>query len=101
MIGRFLRGEEMIQPCIPDLPRVYVEPHTVPGTEPSEIRRTEPPSLPVELRLGGFSEVELALPAEAAMREARRCLRCDLHFTCPEESQSIAVGGGDDRGADI
>ncbi|MFH1921422.1 MAG: FAD-dependent oxidoreductase, partial [Planctomycetota bacterium] len=34
--------------------------------------------LPVDQRMGSFCEVDLALTEEAAIGEARRCLRCDL-----------------------
>ena len=41
-------------------------------------RRIEVPTLPVDERLKGFSQVELGLSEEMAVREAKRCLRCDL-----------------------
>jgi adenylate cyclase class IV len=40
-------------------------------------QRVEVALLPVASRLGDFAEVELTLTEEQAMREARRCLRCD------------------------
>ncbi len=40
--------------------------------------RNLPPSLPVEKRLSSFDEVELKFSEEMAIREAKRCLRCDL-----------------------
>jgi len=40
--------------------------------------RTVPPSLPVAERLSTFNEVELNLSKDMAIREAKRCLRCDL-----------------------
>ncbi len=40
--------------------------------------RNQPPSLPVTERLATFNEVELGFNKEMAIREARRCLRCDL-----------------------
>jgi len=46
--------------------------------EPIEGRRVEVPTLPVAKRLKGFNLVELGLSEEAAIREAKRCLRCDL-----------------------
>ena len=36
------------------------------------------PLLPPEVRAENFEEVELGLSEEAAVKEARRCLRCDL-----------------------
>jgi NADH-quinone oxidoreductase subunit F len=49
-----------------------------PLEEAAEERRIEVPILPVAERLKGFSQVELELSEEMAIREAKRCLRCDL-----------------------
>ena len=46
--------------------------------EAVEGRRAEVPTLPVAERLKGFSQVELGLSEEMAIKEAERCLRCDL-----------------------
>jgi NADH-quinone oxidoreductase subunit F len=86
MIARYVRGEEMRQPSVARVPHVYVEPCALSDEELSQIRRAEPPTLPVKLRKRSFSEVELSLSEEDARREARRCLRCDLEFTGPKDS---------------
>jgi NADH-quinone oxidoreductase subunit F len=80
MIGRHIRGEALKQPWPIRRPAVYVAP---PDTQPadSEAPRAEAPALPVELRKRGLGEVQLSLSPDAAIREARRCLRCDLEFT--------------------
>lgn len=93
MIGRFLRGEAMRQPSAARLPREYVEPCMLSEEELVRIRRSEPPTLPIELRRRSFSEVELSLSEEDAMREARRCLRCDLEFTAPTETEEELLAG--------
>jgi len=49
-----------------------------PLEEPVEGRRIQVPALPVAKRLKGFSQVELGLSEEMAIKEAERCLRCDL-----------------------
>ncbi len=49
-----------------------------PLKEAVEGRRTEVPTLPVAERLRGFGQVELGLSEEMAIKEAERCLRCDL-----------------------
>ena len=49
-----------------------------PLEEAEEGRRVEMPTLPVAERLKGFKQVELELSEEMAIREAKRCLRCDL-----------------------
>jgi len=43
-------------------------------------RRAEMPHLPVEQRVGNFSEVALGLDEKTAIGEANRCLRCDLRL---------------------
>jgi len=49
-----------------------------PLEEAAEERRIKVPALPVVERLRSFSQVELGLSEEMAIREAKRCLRCDL-----------------------
>ncbi len=56
-------------------------PAAVSDEEREGVRRAESPTLPVASRRKNFAEVEMTLSAEAAAREARRCLRCDLAFT--------------------
>jgi len=46
----------------------------------SGLQRETPNTLPMEKRLSTFKEVECPLDEEAAMREAKRCLRCDLRL---------------------
>jgi NADH-quinone oxidoreductase subunit F len=94
MIGRYLRGEEMKPPESVRVPQVYVAPCGISEEELAEIRRAEPPTLPLELRKQSFSEVELPLLEEDARREAKRCLRCDLEFTEPRASElEFAMAG--------
>ncbi len=81
MIDRFLRGKLLRTLPHVELPSVYVAPTE---GEESDAVRAHPPMLPVAERHGNSREVELALPAHAALCEARRCLRCDLEFTRPE-----------------
>jgi hypothetical protein len=41
------------------------------------LTRPDMPTMEVEKRLRDFAEVELGYTKEMAMKEARRCLRCD------------------------
>jgi len=81
VIDRYLRG----QPLAPEprirLPDVFLEPAEISEDEREGAVRAEPPTIPVESRVKNFAEVEMALSAEQARAEARRCLRCDLTFT--------------------
>jgi NADH-quinone oxidoreductase subunit F len=83
MIERYLRGEEMRRPHAARLPQIYVEPVAPVEQDLAQVKRAETPRAPVEWRRRGFAEVEMSLSEEEAMREARRCLRCDLEFTRP------------------
>jgi NADH-quinone oxidoreductase subunit F len=49
-----------------------------PLEEAEEQYRPQMPKLAVEKRLGSFAQVELGYDDEAAIEEAKRCLRCDL-----------------------
>ncbi len=49
-----------------------------PLEEAEEEPRVEIPSLPVDERLKDFSQVEQSLSEKMAIKEAERCLRCDL-----------------------
>jgi NADH-quinone oxidoreductase subunit I len=44
-------------------------------------RRVHPPELEPEEGIGNFTEVELGLSQEAAIKETKRCLECDLAYT--------------------
>ena len=95
MILRHLRDQDLMQPAEPSLPRAYVEPSPRDHEGPRRNDRVETPRAPAEWRTRNFSEVEVSLSVEEATCEARRCLRCDLEFTRPqEEAQPAAVAGG-------
>ncbi|MCX5759484.1 MAG: FAD-dependent oxidoreductase [Candidatus Hydrogenedentes bacterium] len=53
-----------------------------PDADPVDYPRTKPKMIPVNNRKNNFNEVEVALTEAAAMREAKRCLRCDYRATC-------------------
>jgi len=99
MIDRFVRNEELMQPAVPCLPRVYVEPVTMDAGEAQSTDRVETPRAPAEWRKRNFAEVEVSLSIDEATHEACRCLRCDLEFTKPKEveveteDKAAAVGG--------
>ena len=48
-----------------------------PDADPSEAPRAEAKLMPADKRKGNFNEVEQPFTENAAIREARRCLRCD------------------------
>jgi len=48
--------------------------------EIEELQKPDMPLLAVEQRSGNFGEVELGFTEEMAIKEAKRCLRCDLEL---------------------
>jgi NADH-quinone oxidoreductase subunit F len=48
-----------------------------PDADPVEYARTEVPVIPVNKRMRNFMEIELPWQEDVALRESKRCLRCD------------------------
>ncbi|MBN2475059.1 MAG: NADH-quinone oxidoreductase subunit NuoF [Pirellulales bacterium] len=78
MIDKYLRGESVARDFELIRPSTYLPAVELTEEEVEGARRPAMPSLPATERIGSFAEVELVLTAEMAIREARRCLRCDL-----------------------
>ena len=93
VIDRYLRGEELRVPPKVHLPEFYLEPATITEDELAQTRRAKPSTLPAESRRQSFEEVEKTLSIEDGLKEARRCLRCDLEFTQQEEETEGLTGG--------
>lgn len=80
-IHRYLRGlplerkYEVTKRSIPVEPLQFSDQEL---EELAELRRLHPPELPIEERRSGFGEVFGCPSEQAAVAEARRCLRCDL-----------------------
>ena len=53
-----------------------------PDADPVDYPRAKMKMIPVNKRKNNFNEVEVALTESAAIREAKRCLRCDYRSTC-------------------
>ncbi|HEY3353774.1 MAG TPA: NADH-quinone oxidoreductase subunit NuoF [Polyangia bacterium] len=72
-----------------------------PDADPSAAPRAQQRLLPVEKRRGSFEEVELGLGRGEAVREARRCLRCDYREGCaqPHAADPRPAGEGHPRHA--
>ncbi|MBI4701809.1 MAG: FAD-dependent oxidoreductase [Deltaproteobacteria bacterium] len=90
MIDRYLRGEPL-RVARPLRPSVYVEP--VEADADAVARRVARPAVPATERARSFAEAELVLSEADAGGEARRCLRCDLEFTKPQEQKPAEHGG--------
>ncbi|MBL7186577.1 MAG: FAD-dependent oxidoreductase [Phycisphaerae bacterium] len=99
VIDRYLRGQEFREPPDVRLPRFFMEPATISDEDSEEAVRVEPAALPAESRRKNFAEVEMSLSTEAATREARRCLRCDLEFTRPEQNGQAECAAVEEKSA--
>jgi NADH-quinone oxidoreductase subunit F len=96
-IDKFLRGEEIKREYAVTRPSVYIEPVELSEEELLEAKRPSMTNLTPEERKSNFKEVELGLKEEEAIKEARRCLRCDLETKDGQEfmkkrKESSAVG---------
>jgi len=59
-------------------PSFYVEPVKLTEEEIQNAKRSKMPLLPLSKRKSGHEEIELGFTQDLAVREARRCLRCEL-----------------------
>jgi NADH-quinone oxidoreductase subunit F len=94
MIDRFLQQKKLRQPHQPVLPREYVAPSLLSEEQLESARRAAPKTLPPDVRKSCYDEVEFSLSVAEATQEARRCLRCDLEFTKPQEEWGTTAKGG-------
>jgi len=75
-INRYLKGEPLFRPA--KVRKKYFELIDLIEVEPVPEPRVKMPCLSIEERKKGFKEVELGLDRDKAIREAKRCLRCDI-----------------------
>ncbi len=78
MIDKYIRGEPLERKYELTRPSMYVPPVELTEEELEEAERPVIPCLPVNERKNNFLEVDFNLTEEMAVKEARRCLRCDL-----------------------
>ncbi|MBF0544087.1 MAG: NADH-quinone oxidoreductase subunit NuoF [Candidatus Riflebacteria bacterium] len=64
-----------------------VDTHFDPDADPAPYPRAEIPLLSPKQRLTNFQEVEQSWSVPIALREAKRCLRCDFGKNCETESR--------------
>jgi NADH-quinone oxidoreductase subunit F len=94
VIDRYLSGKALKEPPKPKLPEVFVEPRSGIDEETADSARVVPPSITAGSRRRTFTEVEQVVSVKDALREARRCLRCDLEFTRKNESAGNMENAG-------
>jgi NADH-quinone oxidoreductase subunit F len=78
MIDSFVRGEELVPTYEVTQAAARVEVAELTEEESANLKKPEMPCIPVDERKTTFKEVELGFSNEAAITEAKRCLRCDL-----------------------
>ncbi|TET62785.1 MAG: hydrogenase, partial [Candidatus Stahlbacteria bacterium] len=77
-IDKYIRADKSETRYEITRPSIYVEPVKLKVEEVLEISRQETKKLSFEKRRKNFEEVNLGLDKKAAIKEAKRCLRCDL-----------------------
>ena len=79
-IDRFLKGQDLYQNRVYDPLRRAEVPKSEEGGEEGEAAkpRAPMPAMAADRRVCTFEEVNLGFDEETAVREAKRCLRCDL-----------------------
>jgi NADH-quinone oxidoreductase subunit F len=87
MIDRYIRGEDLKQPSRPRLPEVFIEPSASLLDDSEPEARVKSATIPLSERRN-FAEVEIPFSENDAVRESRRCLRCDLEFTEPGQAEA-------------
>ncbi len=73
----FLNGEEVVPQYAVTVPNIEAVAALELTDEDMHLTRPDMPTMEVEKRLRDFAEVELGYTRGMAMKEARRCLRCD------------------------
>jgi NADH-quinone oxidoreductase subunit F len=77
-IENYLEGRSLAQVYEVTRPACYVEPVTLTEAEAQNQTRSKMPHLALAKRRSGHEEIELGFSKELALKEARRCLRCEL-----------------------
>jgi NADH-quinone oxidoreductase subunit F len=74
----YLEGRSLTHPHDVTRPSLYVEPVKLTEEEAQNTKRTKMPRIPPARRRSGHEEIETGFTKELALKEARRCLRCEL-----------------------
>jgi hypothetical protein len=81
MIDRYVHGEELEQPEIKKIPRLYIPSRSIQKPWQENLKRIKQSKIPVDSRKNSYNEVEQSYSKDDASLESSRCLRCDLKFT--------------------
>ena len=86
-IDQYLRNQEIEFEYKVTRPSLYVEPVKLTVKETLESTRQETKKLSPDKRAKNFNEVDLGFNKGAAIKEAKRCLRCDLEVKSEDEKE--------------
>jgi len=78
MMDKYIRDEPLVRDYRATRPSIYIEPVELSESEVAEARRPKMPCVESCVCTLSTVEVETGLTEEMAVREAKRCLRCDL-----------------------
>jgi hypothetical protein len=87
MIDKYIQQQPMEQEYKVTRSAMRVEAVELTDKEIEELQKPAVPTLDLEERNEGFKEVELGFTEEMAIKEAKRCLRCDLEL----KEEEVAV----------
>ncbi|MGQ9700932.1 MAG: NADH-quinone oxidoreductase subunit NuoF [bacterium] len=87
-IDRYIKGEKMEFIYKATRPSVYVEPVKLTEKERLENKRQLTKKIDVKKRSKNFKEVDIGFDKLSAVKEAKRCLRCDLEVKAEDEKRS-------------
>ncbi|MHC4072910.1 MAG: FAD-dependent oxidoreductase, partial [Planctomycetota bacterium] len=80
MIHKYIQGQPLEREYKVTRSAIRVDAVELTDKEIEELQRPAVPLLSLEERSGNFEEVELGFTEEMAIKEAKRCLRCDLEL---------------------
>jgi NADH-quinone oxidoreductase subunit F len=80
MIHKYIQAQPLEREYKVTRSAIRVEAIEITDKEIEELKKPSMPLLSPEERSGNFKEVELGFTEEMAIKEARRCLRCDLEL---------------------
>jgi len=90
-IDKYLRGASLMRIYEVTRPSTYVEPVKLTDEEIEKLNRAGRPvmlCIPVDKRKNNFKDFVLGLTEDMAVKEARRCLRCDLEKTANQKVET-------------
>jgi len=85
-IKNYLEGKTLTKEYKLNRPSLYIEPVELTEEEMGEAKRPEIPKVSIKNSQKNFRKVETTLTEEMAVKEARRCLRCELETEDAKEA---------------